>query len=62
MGVDTIAPLDSKNDIMQELVRFLALVEGKTAQIAPMEKVLAASRRSRTRELSNLLDRVVQES
>ncbi|SCY15465.1 Glycosyl transferase 4-like domain-containing protein [Nitrosospira sp. Nl5] len=62
MGVDTIAPLDSKNDIMRELVRFLALVEGKTAQIASMEKVLAASRRSRTRELSNLLDRVVQES
>lgn len=62
MGVDTIAPLDSKNDIMRELVRFLALVEQKTAQIAPMEKVLAASRRSRTRELSNLLDRVVEES
>lgn len=62
MGVDTIAPLDSKNDIMQALLRFLALAERDATPIAPMEKVLTASRRSRTRELSNLLNGAVQES
>ena len=62
VGVDTIAPLNSKNDIMRELLRFLTLVKGNKAPIAPMKMVLAASRRSRTRELSNLLGNVAEHS
>jgi glycosyltransferase involved in cell wall biosynthesis len=60
VGVDTMAPLDSRNDIMRELLRFLALIKGNEAPIASMENALAGSRRSRTKELSNLLDSVTQ--
>lgn len=59
-GIDTIATLNSRNDIMQELLRFLALVKGNRAPLASMECVLANSRRSRTRELTNLLDKVTR--
>jgi glycosyltransferase involved in cell wall biosynthesis len=58
-GVDTIAPLDSQNDIMRELLRFLALIRANEAPIASAENALAGSRKSRTKELSNLLDGVV---
>ena len=57
-GIDTIARLDSMNDIMQELLRFLALANRDEAPIAPMEKVLACSRKSLTRDLANLLNSV----
>lgn len=57
-GIDTIARLDSRNDIMQELLRFLALIRMNEAPIAPMEKILASSRKSRTQELSDLFDGV----
>ncbi|PTR09420.1 glycosyl transferase family 4 [Nitrosospira sp. Nsp5] len=60
VGVDTMAPLDSRNDIMRELLRFLALIKGNEAPIASMENALAGSRRSRTKELSNLLESVAQ--
>jgi glycosyltransferase involved in cell wall biosynthesis len=60
VGVDTIAPLDSRNDIMRELLRFLALIRANEAPIATAENALAGSRKSRTKELSNLLDSVVQ--
>lgn len=60
VGVDTMAPLDSRNDIMRELLRFLALIKGNEAPIASMENALAGSRRSRTKELSNLLDSLAQ--
>ncbi|ARO86535.1 glycosyltransferase [Nitrosospira lacus] len=60
VGVDTIAPLDSRNDIMRELLRFLALIKANEAPIASMENALAGSRRSRTKELGNLLDTVAQ--
>lgn len=61
-GIDTIAPLDCKNDIMRALLRFIALAERSSAPIASMAEVLASSRRSRTRELGNLLDMVARES
>lgn len=61
-GIDTIAPLDSKNDIMRALLRFLVLAKENEAPVATMEKVLASSRRSRTGELANLLDKVALES
>jgi len=58
MGVNTIAPLDSKDGIMHELLHFLALVRENKAPIASMEKVKENSRRSKSKELANLFDRV----
>lgn len=57
-GIDTIAPLDSRDAIMQEISRFVALIRANDAPIASVDSVLAASRRSRTRELGALLDDV----
>jgi len=58
MGINTIAPLDSKDGIMHELLHFLALVKENKAPIASMEKVMENSRRSKSKELANLFDRV----
>jgi hypothetical protein len=58
MGINTIAPLDSKDGIMHELLHFLALVKENNAPIASMEKVLNYSRRSKSKELANLFDQV----
>ena len=58
MGINTIAPLDSKDGIMHELLHFLALVKENNAPIASMEKVLNNSRRSKSKELANLFDQV----
>ncbi|HSY27677.1 MAG TPA: glycosyltransferase [Burkholderiaceae bacterium] len=57
-GIDTIAPLDSKEAIMQALLRFMALVEANAAPLAPAQSIASNSRRSRTGELGNLLDKV----
>jgi len=59
MGIDTIAPLDSKDGIMHELLHFLALVKENNAPVASMEKVLKNSRRSKSKELANLFNRVL---
>lgn len=59
-GIDTIAPLDSKDAIMRELLRFLTLAKKNLASAASMEMVMANSRKSRTKELGKLLDEVVQ--
>lgn len=59
VGVDTIAPLDSRNDIMRELLRFLVLIRGNEAPIASLEDAMAGSRKSRTQELCGLLDSVI---
>jgi len=58
MGIDTIAPLDSKDGIMHKLLHFLALVKENNAPVASMEKVLKNSRRSKSKELANLFDQV----
>ncbi len=58
MGINTIAPLDSKDGIMHELLHFLALVKENNAPIASTEKVLNNSRRSKSKELANLFDQV----
>jgi len=60
MGINTIAPLDSKDGIMHELLHFLALIKENNAPIASMEKVLKNSRRSKSKELANLFDRVIR--
>jgi hypothetical protein len=55
-GIDTIAPLDSSEDIARLLVRFLDLLRLQRAPVAPEAVITAASRRSRTMQLANLLD------
>lgn len=57
-GINSIAPLDSKDEIMQALLRFMALAKNNEAPIASVEKVHANSRKARTHELANLLDQV----
>lgn len=57
-GIYTIAPLNSRDDIIRELPRFLALARANQAPVASVEKVSASSRRSRTVELTHLLDTV----
>jgi glycosyltransferase involved in cell wall biosynthesis len=61
-GIDTIARLDSKNDIMLELLRFLTLTKENKAPIAPHEKVIECARRSRTEQLSNLLSQIAPQN
>jgi len=57
-GIDTIAPLDSQDVIMRELMRFVDLIRLGTAPVAPAAKIATASRRYRTAELASLLDEV----
>jgi Glycosyltransferase Family 4 len=57
-GVDTIARLDSQEDIARALVRFLGQLREGSAPVAGDAVVLAASRRSRTTELAAVLDAV----
>lgn len=57
-GIDTIAPLDSKDAIMQALLHFLALAESNTAPLASEQVIRSNSRRSRTGVLASILDKV----
>lgn len=56
VGVDTIAPLDSREAIIEALVRFINLLRKDKAPLALMDKVLLNSREARTGNLSKLLD------
>lgn len=58
LGVDTIAPLDSKDGIMQKLLHFLTLIRENNAPIVSIEKVMRNSRRSKSKELATVFDRV----
>ncbi|MYM67255.1 glycosyltransferase [Pseudoduganella sp. FT55W] len=57
-GIDTIARLDSANDIGAALAHFLQLCRAQRAPIAAPVVVARHSRADRTRELAALLDRV----
>jgi len=61
-GLDTIAPLDSKERIMTELSRFIALVKIKAAPIAALDYVDSNSRKSRTQQLATLFDQIIAEN
>jgi glycosyltransferase involved in cell wall biosynthesis len=61
-GVDTIAPLDSKDGIQWGLMRFLDLARRNEAPIASLERVLANSRQSRSGQLADLFDNIVTQS
>lgn len=56
MGIDTIAPLDSREAIIEGLNRFLVLLRENKAPVAPMDKIRPNSREAGTRELAGLLD------
>lgn len=55
-GIDTIVPLDSKQEISRGLVDFLARVREERAPVAGDSRVALYSRRHRTEELARLLD------
>jgi hypothetical protein len=61
-GIDTIAPLDSKEEIMQALLRFLDLAKRNAAPIASMETVSANSRESRSNELADLFNKIINDN
>jgi len=57
-GIDTIAALDSRTDIMTTLVRFMALVRAGAAPLASAAAVASHSRHARSAALAQLLDDV----
>ncbi len=57
-GIDTIAPLDSKDAIIAGLSRFLELAAAQRAPIASEQAVRTYSRNARAQQLAGLLDRV----
>jgi hypothetical protein len=59
-GIDTIAPLDSVEAIAAAIVRFVSLLEDKSAPVATVEAVASASREARTLALAALMERAVQ--
>jgi glycosyltransferase involved in cell wall biosynthesis len=59
-GVPTIAPLDSKEQIMRGLVEFLSLIREGHAPIPNKTKVIKHSRQARTVEFAKLLDSIAE--
>ena len=57
-GIDTIAPLDAKDGIMQQIMRFMDLVKADAAPVATLATIAANSRRARAGALAKLLDEV----
>lgn len=58
MGIDTIAPLDSREAIMKGLCQFLALLREDKAPIVSIDKVQTNSREAGTKELAKILDNI----
>lgn len=58
LGIDTIAPLDSKDGIMQKLLHFLTLVKENNAPVVSIDKVMKNSRKSKSKELAAIFDGV----
>jgi glycosyltransferase involved in cell wall biosynthesis len=61
-GIDTIAALDNRADILAALMQFIPLAESGKAPLASFETSRANSRNARSIELASLLDRVVAEA
>lgn len=59
-GIDTIARLESQEEISRMLVHFLGLLRQQRAPVAGAPAVAAASRRARTMELARVLDAVTR--
>jgi len=60
LGIDTIAPLDSKDHIMQKLIHFMTMVKENNAPVVSIEKVMTNSRKSRSKELAAIFDGVAR--
>jgi len=58
LGIDTIAPLDSKDGIMQKLLDFLTLVKENNAPVVSIEKVMRNSRKFKSKQLAAVFNRV----
>ena len=59
-GIDTIAPLDSHEEISSLIIRFLELLRRQRAPVARDAKIAAASRWARTIELASVLDEIAR--
>jgi glycosyltransferase involved in cell wall biosynthesis len=57
-GIDTIVPIDSREDIVRGLQNFLRSIKQGTAPLATAAGIERHSRRLRTRELATLLDQL----
>lgn len=60
-GVDTIARLDNKEDIMQGVMRFITLLHKREAPLPPENASQFYSRSSRSNQLVQLLNEVLEE-
>jgi hypothetical protein len=56
VGIDSIAPLDDPDQILQQLDAWLTQVRCGSAPVATVEEVALHSRRARTEELAQLLE------
>jgi glycosyltransferase involved in cell wall biosynthesis len=59
-GIDTIAPLDATDAILQAIARFVPLALAGRAPLASSEVVAANSRRARSAQLARILDQVAR--
>ena len=57
-GVDTIAPLDSTQQIAQAVLRFIALLREGRAPLPSAKVIVESSRRARTAELARQFEQV----
>jgi glycosyltransferase involved in cell wall biosynthesis len=60
-GIDYIAPLDNKEAIKAQLLRFLEVVRAGTAYTPPLETVLKYSREALTSSLADVLESAAQQ-
>lgn len=58
MGIDTIAPLEDKDAIKHALLAFISAIMNDTYRLPPQAEVEKLSRRARTQELAQVLDRM----
>lgn len=58
VGINTIAQIDSKQDIMQKLIEFIKAIKNNDVQIISTDKVQRNSREFRTEELVHLLNNI----
>lgn len=61
-GIDTIAPLDSKDGIIGALSKFIDSIESGVAPLAREESIVDSSRQARAHVLARLLDAVANEA
>jgi len=62
LSINSIAQLDSKEDIAEKLLQFIQAGKTPSAQIVPIETVRLNSRNARTQELATLLNEAIHSS